>query len=456
MRNMKWRNWIVPGILVVALLGTGYWGYTEYKVRQDLQNRAESQYQRAFYELTQHLDTITGQLAQLQVIASKEQRILGLATMWRQIFAAQDNLGGLPLALVPLSKTEKFLSDAGDVSYTLLSRTTKQKEILEEKDAKVLGQLYQRAEALKEEMAKLGAKILNEELSWTQVEVALKEANGNLEDNTIINGFKLAEKRMEEYPEMETGDDFALVKPEVKIVRGEEKIDKAEAVQIADKWWNPKEEKEAINLTYEGVGDIPTYGMEIIPAKKEESPVYLDVSKLDGKVIWAMKPKDVAASNVDLSQGEQNCQEFLAGHNLYNMEPIHIENEDNTAIYTFVPRQGNVLLYPDQVKVAVALDNGEIIGFEGTAYYMYHRTRDLPLPKISENTLKNQLNPRLKVELIRPALIANDWGKEVLTWEVRGSYDKEKFALFYNAESGSEEMIVRLTPPPKFDFLLEE
>jgi len=138
----RWAYWLLPGILAAGIIGTAYWGYGEYLTRQNLQNRAESQYQKAFHEMAWHVDTISGQLAQILVSRSREQGIIGLATLWRQVFAAQSNLGDLPLAFVPLNMTEKFLADTGEVSYALLSRTAQGSAALTSKDLEVIQQLY--------------------------------------------------------------------------------------------------------------------------------------------------------------------------------------------------------------------------------------------------------------------------------------------------------------------------
>lgn len=450
----KWSYWVLTGVLTAGVIGTGYWGYGEYLARQNLQNRAEGQYQRAFHELSWHVDTISGQLAQILVSKSKEQGVIGLATLWRQVFAAQANLGELPLAFMPLNKTEKFLADTGDISYSLLSRIAQGMEGMNEKDNKIIEQLYDRSKGLREDMSKLSADILNKELSWTQVEVAALQTNRQLEDNTILDGFDLMERKMEEYPEIELDEGFAQVRPDVKIVRSNQNITLDNAQTIAHDWWYSREDKHQSKLAYEGVGDIPTYGLEFSPIKDEDSPVYLDVSKLDGSVLWVMKPKNISQASINTSTGETKAQEFLAAHGFKEMALINVEQYDNTGIYTFVPRQGEVLLYPDQVKVQVALDDGEIIGYEGTPYYMYHKERNLTQPKINEEQLKNQISAYLKTDIIRPAIISNTWGKEIMTWEVRGSFENEKFVIFYNADSGSEEQITRLTPPPKFEFSL--
>lgn len=455
MDKKKWGYWILTGVLTAGIIGTGYWGYGEYLVRQKLQNRAEGQYQRAFHEMSWHIDTISGQLAQILVSKSKEQGVISLATLWRQVFAAQANLGELPLAFMPLSKTEKFLADTGDVSFALLSRTAQDVQGLNEKEQNIIEQLYERSKGLREDMTKLSSEILDRQLSWTQVEVAALQSNKQLEDNTILDGFDLMERRMEEYPEIDLGQDFSQVRPDIREVRSDQKITLENAQRIAHDWWYSKEDAHQAKLAYEGVGDIPTYGLEFNPLEGEDNPLYLDISKLDGTVIWAMQPKTISEASLNTSDGEIKAQEFLSAHGFQSMALVKAEQDDNAGIYTLVPRQGDVLLYPDQVKVQVALDNGEVIGYEGTPYYMYHKERDLPQPKINEEQLRKQVSPYIKIELIRPALIANTWGKEILSWEVRGSFEEEKFVIFYNADSGSEEQITRLTPPPKFEFALK-
>ena len=378
-----------------------------------------------------------------------------LATIWRQVFAAQANIGSLPLALVPLAQTEKFLDNTSVVSSYLLSQTAQSEGGLSENNIKTLEDLYQRAQDITNDLNKLGAKILNNELSWTQVEIAAYASDRDLEDNTIIDGFRLVEKKMEGYPELNLGEDFAPVEPQTKKISGEEEISAQDAGEKALRWWFKDPGKHRASLNYEGVGDIPTYGFEIAPLANETGPVYIDVSKLDGTIIWAMKARPVNVSKLELAEGEKKAQAFLENHDYNGFVAVNSHQEDNMGVYTFVPRQGEVLLYPDQVKLEVALDNGEIIGFEATPYYMFHRNREIPAAEISQEELNSFISERLKVEVVRPALIANTWGKEVLTWEVRGSFDEEKFAIFYDAKTGIEESIVRTTPTPKFTFTVE-
>lgn len=450
----KWRNWIILGILILALAGSGFWGYKENLARQSLQNRAESQYQKNFYELAWHIDTITGQLAQLIVSTSEEQGVLGLAALWRQAFAAQSNIGSLPLAFISLSNTEKFLSDTGEITHAILSRVTKEAGGLQKEDTEILKQLYNRAKGLNDNLADMAAKVLERDLSWTQVEVAAVNSNKKLEDNTLLDGFELMEQKMEEYPELQLGESFQTVRPDTKKLVGEKKIGLEEAKNLAGKWWFTNGNIPEVRLIYEGAGNIPTYGLEFSDRKSGEIPVYMDVSKLDGTIVWALKPKTVNEDTTAPAEAERNAQAFLQSHGFNNLVLVETRNEENSGVYTFVPRQGEVLLYPDQLQVQVALDTGEIIGFEGTPYYMFHQQRKLSAPTINEERLRAMLSPNLKTDLIRLALINNFWGEEVMTWEVRGSYEEEQFVIYYNARTGSEEQFTRITPPKKHTFMV--
>jgi len=49
--------------------------------------------------------------------------------------------------------------------------------------------------------------------------------------------------------------------------------------------------------------------------------------------------------------------------------------EDNTAIINYAYKQGDVVVYPDLIKVKIALDNGEVIGFESKGYLSNHTER---------------------------------------------------------------------------------
>ncbi len=71
----------------------------------------------------------------------------------------------------------------------------------------------------------------------------------------------------------------------------------------------------------------------------------------------------------------------------------------------FAAQQGEVLCYPDLVKVSVALDNGRVVGFESEGYLMNHTLRDLPRSPVSLGKAQAALSPALDILTHRLALI---------------------------------------------------
>ena len=66
------------------------------------------------------------------------------------------------------------------------------------------------------------------------------------------------------------------------------------------------------------------------------------------------------------------------------MEPTYTLNYENTAVVSYVYNQGEVAIYPDQVKLKIALDDGSIIGIESEKFLVSHvEKRQIPTPKIT-------------------------------------------------------------------------
>ena len=103
------------------------------------------------------------------------------------------------------------------------------------------------------------------------------------------------------------------------------------------------------------------------------------------------------------------------------------------------------MIYPDQAKVKVALDNGEVIGVDARQYLTHHRVRGLPAPKITEQQARAQLRPDLAVTRAQLALIPDLAGTgERLTYEFQGKLGEDVYLVYINAETGAEEQILQL------------
>ena len=71
------------------------------------------------------------------------------------------------------------------------------------------------------------------------------------------------------------------------------------------------------------------------------------------------------------------AQDFLARRNFPEMRLVNASSRLKRLFLDFVPVEDQVLIYPQQLKLQVAEDNIEILGFQGQAYYGLQASREL-------------------------------------------------------------------------------
>ncbi|MBX6394808.1 MAG: germination protein YpeB, partial [Alicyclobacillaceae bacterium] len=65
---------VLTPALALALVVSAFWGYREHRQKQALLLKAENQYQRAFHDLTTHVDQLQDELGKAMAINSIRQR----------------------------------------------------------------------------------------------------------------------------------------------------------------------------------------------------------------------------------------------------------------------------------------------------------------------------------------------------------------------------------------------
>src|SRR6478736_1183690 len=109
-------------LLAIGVVGVGYWGYSEHQEKDAVLLQAENTYQRAFHDLSYQLDLLNDKIGGTLAMSSRDQLSPALAEVWRLTSEAHNNVGQLPLSLLPFNKTEEFLSDVGDFTYKVAVR----------------------------------------------------------------------------------------------------------------------------------------------------------------------------------------------------------------------------------------------------------------------------------------------------------------------------------------------
>ena len=105
-------------------------------------------------------------------------------------------------------------------------------------------------------------------------------------------------------------------------------------------------------------------------------------------------------------------------------------------------------MYPDLIKLKVALDNGQILGIETTGYLNNHTQRDVSKVKITKEQAKEKLNKNLNIQSETLAIIPTEWKTEKLCYEFKGKVEETEYLVYINAENGEEEQILIITNTP--------
>ena len=144
----------------------------------------------------------------------------------------------------------------------------------------------------------------------------------------------------------------------------------------------------------------------------------------------------------------KNGREFLNRIGFENMKESYFLIQENIITINYLYVQDDILVYPDLIKVKVALDNGEILGVETNGYLNSHFVRQDIVPTISKEVAKASLNTRLDIQSEGLAIIPTNWKTEILCYEFKGKIDNREFLVYINANNGKEEDILIITNTP--------
>ena len=130
------------------------------------------------------------------------------------------------------------------------------------------------------------------------------------------------------------------------------------------------------------------------------------------------------------------------------MKETYYLKQEGIVTINYASTQNDIVMYPDLIKVKIALDNGEILGIETTGYLNNHTQRDLSKVKITKEEAKKSLNKELQIEREGLAIIPTEWQSEILCYEFKGKVEDREFLVYINAENGREEDILIITNTP--------
>ena len=435
---------ILIGVLTLGIAGTAFWGYQEHREKNAILINAENNYQQAFHSLTYKVDLLHDKIGTTLAMNSRKSLSPALAEVWRLTSEAHNNVGQLPLTLLPFNKTEEFLVNIGDFSYRTAVRDL-DKEPLSSKEYASLQKLYSQAADIQQELRKVQHLVLENNLRWMDVEMALASGK-EAADNTIIDGFKTVEKTVEGYGETDLGPTFVSLEKKsrnYKYVKGKE-ITADEAVARAKKFSAFDNNQTKVQVTENGEGSDYGFYSVFIQDRKTKQEASMDIMKKGGYPVWYILSRDVQKQNISLNVASDKAARFLKENGFEKLELFESAQYDNIGVFTFVAKEDNIRIYPDSIKIKIALDNGKLVGFAAGDYLRANHKREIPKPAIKLEEARTKINPQVKIMEDGLAVINNDLNEEVLCYDFLGVLGNDTYRIFINAENGHEEKVEKL------------
>ncbi|MBU5255504.1 germination protein YpeB [Tissierella praeacuta] len=441
------RNFIAPTILSVLLIVALVWGYNQYQIKKQHEIALENHYQRLFFDVKKHVENVQVNLSKAMLASSREQNIVLFSQIMNEAFFAKDKLAQMPITHAESAKTEKFLTQAADYSAYLIQRHLQGEEITKEQ-RETLNGLQANSAKFNAELSKLHESLM--ESNFVVGELSNKQSKRVEKGNESVFQTSLVtlDKQMAKTPELIYDGPFSdqiINRKPVGLPR--EQVSQEQAKNIAQDFFGRDrvkgvkafEEGEHINEV-----KIPAYTFLLYPENQQKDlSVYMGVSRQGGKVVWMANPRPVSNVKLSIKNAEEKALRYLKDKGFENMEPNYSLKYDGTILFNFAYKENNITIYPDLIKVKVALDTGEIVGFDASAYYMNHKDRNIDTPHIAENEARAKVKMNFNIDSIRLALIPK--GKnEVLCYEFKGKYNDSDFIIYINALNGREEQILQI------------
>ncbi|ABO51696.1 Propeptide, PepSY amd peptidase M4 [Desulforamulus reducens MI-1] len=440
------KRWGIPALLgLLILTAIGFWGYKEYQDRIVLENYLNNRYQMSFYNLINRVQNMEVLLGKTLAVSGDTDNTLIFSEIWLQAEGARENLTQLPLTSSMVGRTAKFLAQSGDFARVQANKITSG-QILTEEEYSTLNSLYRQAAQLNKDLQGMEAKVADGRLTVSEIVQSARQDLAKGTPTGAAKNFQGIDQQMQGFPTLIYDGPFSDHLDRVTPVGlGNEDISADEARTIARRFIDIKDDESyRAQISGRTKEKIPGYLVELIPRNGEARRIVGNVSNKGGKMVWYMDSRDIGAPKLTTDQAREKALQFLEAKGYKNVTNIYHQLQDNRAIFNFIPQQQGVVIYPDQIKVSVALDNGQVIGFDARGYLMAHKKRDIPAPQISANEAKKKVNKRMEITETKLAIIPTDGGKERFSYEITGNIDGETYLVYVNAITGKTDKVLKL------------
>lgn len=445
----NFRKKYIYGILILMVIAIIILGIFLYKQKSKYTVATENQYNLAFFEVVDYINNVENYLAKSIVSSSAENGAKTLVHVWREANLAQAYLSQLPISSNELSATSKFLNQVSEYSYSIATKCINNEDITDE-ELNNLQSLYDYSTNLNATLEQLVNDMGSGNISWSELTKDTDIAFAQQVDNLSSASFSNLDNNFGEYEGLIYDGAYSehIESAEKKGLTGDE-ISEEEAKQKAKEIVGEDRIQEISSSGLVENGNIVVYDFTVkIKDGDSNNPMSISISKTGGHIVFMNYNREISEEKISQEDANNIGREFLSTRGFPNMKETYYLKEGNAVTINYAYEQDGVVIYPDLIKVKIALDNGEILGMETTGYLNNHTERTIPSVKIPEEDAKEKLNKNLELTSSGLAIIPTEWKTEIFCYEFKGKLNDTDFLVYINAETGAEENILVIIDTP--------
>ena len=423
---------VIAVIGVISVQGHSTAGTLKRQLQYDMARSVEN--------LSESLDNISNTLTKGIYAGSPAMMSFLSAKLWSDAANAKAELSTLPVASLHLENTYKFLSQVGNYSKSLSERYSEGEQISAQ-DRDNLISLSEYAKRLCENMWMVQQKINDGKLSFEDTQQNISRTEENEEPQYITEGFSEFEEGYDNYPTLIYDGPFSdnIMEKEPELLKNTPYISEDDALRKAQRASGEMELTRSDETDEQG--KMPCYVFW-------KDDVTVAVTKQAGLLCYMTDYREVKEKKLTGEQAVGKAEEYLTYLGIEDMSYTYYEISRNVCTINFAATKENVLMYTDLIKVSVALDNGEITGFDARGYITNHKEREITSPVLTASQAAEKISPYLLVESKRLCYIPSRGTSEIYCYELRCRSKEENggrpILVYVNADTGREEQILLL------------
>ena len=392
---------------------------------KDVSLKLENSYIEAIETLASSTDNINSTL-QKGIYAGSPKMLSELSSkLWHDSSIAKAALNQIPMGDNQLEKTNKFLSQVGNYAVSI-SEKASLGEGLSLEEYTNLAALSNFSEELKTEIWELETKIQSGQIKLHEVYADVNSYD-ETEPPQVYEGFNSMEEGFQNYPTLIYDGPFSdhITQKQPLMIQGKGEVSMEEALAITTK--ASKVQPEALTTEVDENSTMPSY-------RFGGDNVTVSVTKAGGLISYMLKSREISEPVLTVNDALSTANIYLQSLEINNMITTYYETYGNICTVNFAGTLGDKTVYTDLIKVSVALDNGEILGFDARGYIVNHFEREDVAPLKTAEEAKEVISPLLTINKTKLAIIPSKGLDEVLTYEFNCKSSNGTNVLYYVKE----------------------